>query len=203
MAYTVLTTMKKTALMLLASVALACAQDWDYMQYQLEGINYSVQAIEDKLCPPATGGPYGLDLWVQSLRLHTQQCLAVMASHNYGARAGILVNNRDLRSDADYLMRNYGFTSGQIGEEIVTAAGEYWGIDRERARNILLSYLRAMPAAARQEARRAEQERQRAAARQREHEKVMEAAQDELDARTRENIRWLRWHREHPDFLHL
>jgi hypothetical protein len=133
--------MRKTLLILLASVALACAQDWDYMQYQLDGIYSAVQDLQrDTSDSGSTGGLYGIDLWIWSVGFHTQQCLRVMADHNWDAR--ILINNPELKEDATYLTRDYGFTKEQVGEEIVKAAAGYWNMDREQARAILSSYIR-------------------------------------------------------------
>lgn len=133
--------MRKTLLILLASAAFACAQDWDYMQSQLDDIYYAVQDLQrDTPDSGSAGGLYGIDLWIWSVGFHTQQCLKVMADHNYDA--SILVNNPDLRIDAVHLMQDYGFTKEQVGEEILKATAQYWNMDREQARTILLSYIR-------------------------------------------------------------
>lgn len=133
--------MRKTLLILLASVALACAQDWDYMQYQLDGIYSAVQDLQrDTSDSGSAGGLYGIDLWIWSVRDNTQKCLQVMANHNWDAR--ILINNPELKVAATFLTRDYGFTKEQVGEEILKAAAQYWNIDQEQARRILSSYIR-------------------------------------------------------------
>ena len=111
------------------------------MQSQLDATYYAVQDLRrDTPDSGSSGGLYGIDLWIWSVRHHTQQCLKVMADHNYDAR--ILINNPELKVDAAYLTRDYGFTKEQVGDEIVTAAAQYWNIDQEQARMILLSYIR-------------------------------------------------------------
>ena len=141
----ILTTMRKTLLILLASAGLAGADDSE-IEYQLEMIGYQLEEIQARavqdLKPDSgsTGPLYGIDVWIWGVRYHTWQCLKVMADHNWDAR--ILINNPDLKVDAEYLTRDYGFTKEQVGEEILKAAAEYWNMDREQARRILFHYIR-------------------------------------------------------------